>query len=297
MTQPHTSYLVCGTPRCGSTLFCEALMNTGMAGRPEEYFLPSNEALWRERWGSVTSKNYLAAVMQQGTTPNGVFGAKIMWGYFDHFVSSLQQLPEQKKRERAAHDLMKRTFPNLHYIWIKRRDKVRQAISHAKARQTNVWAVTSETRPLLTKKPVFSFEQIDLMVQELEAQEAAWKNYFLENGIDPFVVVYEDLAARYEEVALEALRYLGVAHEPVKFAPSRMKKQADEESEVWVQRYLYLKSKSIPHRLLSYANGRLVTFLQTTTVGRSLYEMRTLANCTRFGYNKGGGTIYEYHLQ
>jgi hypothetical protein len=30
--QPHTSYLVCGTPRCGSTLLCEALMNTGMAG-------------------------------------------------------------------------------------------------------------------------------------------------------------------------------------------------------------------------------------------------------------------------
>src|SRR5205823_4062494 len=35
---PHTSYLVCATPRSGSTLLCEALNNTGLAGHPQEYF-------------------------------------------------------------------------------------------------------------------------------------------------------------------------------------------------------------------------------------------------------------------
>src|SRR6201991_2549603 len=38
MTQPNRSYLVCATPRSGSTLLCEALKSTGVAGRPEEYF-------------------------------------------------------------------------------------------------------------------------------------------------------------------------------------------------------------------------------------------------------------------
>ena len=32
------SYLVCATPRSGSTLVCKALRATGVAGRPEEYF-------------------------------------------------------------------------------------------------------------------------------------------------------------------------------------------------------------------------------------------------------------------
>src|SRR5438046_662736 len=36
--QPQCSYLVCATPRSGSTLLCEALANTGIAGNPKEYF-------------------------------------------------------------------------------------------------------------------------------------------------------------------------------------------------------------------------------------------------------------------
>ncbi|MGI9058103.1 MAG: Stf0 family sulfotransferase [Ktedonobacteraceae bacterium] len=35
---PTCSYLVCATPRSGSTLLCEALANTGIAGNPKEYF-------------------------------------------------------------------------------------------------------------------------------------------------------------------------------------------------------------------------------------------------------------------
>jgi trehalose 2-sulfotransferase len=32
------AYLVCATERSGSTLLCELLAATGVAGRPEEYF-------------------------------------------------------------------------------------------------------------------------------------------------------------------------------------------------------------------------------------------------------------------
>src|SRR6185312_2619123 len=33
-----SSYIVCATQRSGSTLLCEALKSTGVAGRPEEFF-------------------------------------------------------------------------------------------------------------------------------------------------------------------------------------------------------------------------------------------------------------------
>src|SRR3954468_23615004 len=36
--RPDRSYLVCATPRSGSTLVCHALEETEVAGRPEEYF-------------------------------------------------------------------------------------------------------------------------------------------------------------------------------------------------------------------------------------------------------------------
>jgi LPS sulfotransferase NodH len=34
----ESSYLVCGTPRSGTSLLCRLLAATGVAGRPEEYF-------------------------------------------------------------------------------------------------------------------------------------------------------------------------------------------------------------------------------------------------------------------
>ena len=259
--QPQTSYLVCGTPRSGSTLLCEVLENTGLAGRPEEYFLPKNEQDWQELWGTSTYKEYLAEVFKRATTFNGVFGAKLMWYDLNPLVSKVRQISNYKGS--SASDLMMTVFPNLHYIWIKRRDKVRQAISHARARQTNIWAIRTEAAPLPKNKPVFSFEQIDFMVHELEAQEVAWQKYFAKNGIQPFVVLYEDLELRYKEVAIQILKYLSITGaENVDFLPMRLRKQADEESEQWVQRYHSCKKEFKRYRLISFANGLLTPFLQ-----------------------------------
>ncbi|MBA2345033.1 MAG: hypothetical protein H0V83_08120, partial [Rubrobacter sp.] len=38
VARPKLSYLICATPRSGSTLLCEALGNTGISGRPAEHF-------------------------------------------------------------------------------------------------------------------------------------------------------------------------------------------------------------------------------------------------------------------
>src|SRR5919202_4203540 len=35
---PRLSYLVCATPRSGSTLLCDVLTSTGVAGRPQEFW-------------------------------------------------------------------------------------------------------------------------------------------------------------------------------------------------------------------------------------------------------------------
>src|SRR6478672_526429 len=121
---PDCCYLVCATPRSGSTLLCHLLDQTGVAGHPAEYFealqhsgLPRQpvEYFDRERhaniverlafrempsddseptpnplWSPDTYGRYLAWAIEQGTTPNGVFGAKLMWGYLGDFATLLR---------------------------------------------------------------------------------------------------------------------------------------------------------------------------------------------------------------
>jgi len=52
--KPHTVFIVWATRRSGSGLLCEALWNTGLAGRPDEYFLPGIEKKNSEILGTST---------------------------------------------------------------------------------------------------------------------------------------------------------------------------------------------------------------------------------------------------
>jgi trehalose 2-sulfotransferase len=266
--QPHTSYLVCSTPRSGSTLLCEALKNTGLAGQPEEYFMPDNEAFFKELWGVSNYADYVERVIKEGTSPNGVFGAKIMWGYVDSFVGKLRSIPEYERL--PVPELLSTVFPNLRYIWITRSDKVQQAVSLEKANQTNVWAIIDETSPdktplsssqlkesqisklkisghhplaWLYRSPstgelYFDFAHTDVLLDMIESYEAIWQSYCTQNAITPLTAVYEELVATYEQTAIQILHELNVpVPEALEFPPMRMKKQADMLSEEWVQRY------------------------------------------------------------
>lgn len=242
--RPHTSYLVCATPRSGSFLLCEALKNTGLAGWPEEYFWRDDGPFWSERWGVSNYADYLDKAIEEGTTPNGVFGAKVMWGYFDDFVSKLQQLP--KYRELTMPNLLAVVFPNLHYIWIMRRDKVRQAVSFWKAIETGIWAWSTDEPPTPAKEPTFNFEAIDHLKNEIEQHEAAWQRYFADCRVEPFTVVYEELVSAYEATALAALRYLNIPiPKDLVFAERRLKKQAAALSEQWMERYYQLRGMDL----------------------------------------------------
>lgn len=289
--QPHTSYLVCGTPRSGSSLLCETLTQTGIAGRPEEYFQPANVIIWKEPWGTSTSAEYLARTIDHCTTPNGVFGVKMMWGYFDYFLRAVSQIPGHNKHKMPVHTRLQAIFPNLHYIWIKRRDTLRQAISQAKALQTNQWVVRGDHAsivgarglpPLLApaldlptaQRPAFSFLQIDFLAQEIELHNAAWQRYFTQNGIHPLVIVYEDFVAHYEQTVREALQHLALpGADRLPIAPVSTKKQADAQSEQWVQRYLRCKSQA-QYRLLSHMlRSPLAVALASKRVSVTLLHM------------------------
>src|SRR5436305_5474124 len=265
---PVSSYLVCATPRSGSTLLCHLLDQTGVAGHPEEYFEdlrhsrrprrpheyfdPARHANIIERlafrempdgterrpnplWMPETYDRYLAWALEQGTTPNGVFGAKLMWGYLGDFAQLLRGIDGMAGLRVPV--LLDRAFPGLRYVQITREDKVRQAVSLWRAVQTQAWRRDEEAEARAAAGPVFSFRAINYLVRLLTAHDASWDAYFLGMGTEPLKVTYEELASAREPVVHRVLDHLGIdAPDDLGLEAPRLSVQADELAEEWVRR-------------------------------------------------------------
>jgi LPS sulfotransferase NodH len=230
---PSTSYFVCGTPRAGTNLLTGLLKSTGIAGRPEEYFWRDDMPFWSQRWKTSTFAEYVAAAIRAGATPNGVFGAKLMWGYMDDFLGRLCALPGPS--EASDRVLVERFFGSCVFIWLWRDDLVAQAVSWAKAIQTGVWYDHLGDRPLGPTE--FDFDQIESLAHEAADHNRAWGLWFAENQIEPLAIRYEDLASDQGEGTQRALAFLGLEIPDGLPIVEQTRRQRDALNEEWIQRF------------------------------------------------------------
>jgi hypothetical protein len=143
--------------------------------------------------------------------------------------------PERGELSLAEH--FDRVFPNLRYVWVTRRDKVRQAVSLVKARQSSQWKAMSP-QPQRADVASYDFGLVDSALRTIVDEECAWEEYFTHAGVTPVTVVYEDFVRDYESTVRGLLDHLEtpLPNEFVFPAP-RLHKQADRVSEEWVERY------------------------------------------------------------
>jgi trehalose 2-sulfotransferase len=220
-TETVRSYAVCALPRSGSSLLCELLFDSGLAGAPTEYFDSRQMALFRERWGARDFAGYLRALLERKTGPNGVFGFKA------HFFQLAEAFPDGG---------LEAAFPALRHVHISRRDRLRQAISWARALQTDHWALDHE--PIESPPVVFDRRQIDLLLGRIEGRERAWEAFFERAGTEPMRLTYEELVAAPEATVAAVLHHIGVEPpEHLALGPPTLRRQADEVTEQWVARY------------------------------------------------------------
>src|ERR1700753_877289 len=271
---PDRSYIVCATPRSGSTLVCHALGETGVAGRPEEYFealrhsgrprrpeeyfLGVEDQSIRDHLGEraigseppprsplrgrPADDRYLEWAFEAGTTPNGIFGAKLMWGYFGEFVSLLRNVPAY--RDLPLAELLPAVFPDLTFVRVVRANKVRQAVSLWKAVQTATWredqatstavsveddgsppyrSFIEEHRPQLR----FHYRAIHHLLEGLLTEEPASAPFSGPSGNKPILVLYENFAGDYETSTMNLLERLDLSPpDDFSFQP-RLKKQSE----------------------------------------------------------------------
>jgi LPS sulfotransferase NodH len=200
-----TSYIICGTPRSGSTLLCKMLASA-RAGKPGSFFREPDIAEWADRWQvahpdgtetAVFDRTYLAAMLAGGRGGTDIFGLRIMWGSvataairFDRAHGGSVDIAQRFQTMLGETPL---------YIHLSRTDKVAQAISLYRAEQSGLWhlaadgsVIEGETSP----QPVtYNAHRIAQIVTERTSDDEAWNRFFADRGLKPVRLTYEAISA------------------------------------------------------------------------------------------------------
>ena len=174
--------LICTTPRSGSSLLSNLMSESGLMGKPKEYF--GNNDLMSQMMYRLKSKNiveYVKGVQACRTTANGVFSAKLM---FDQWEQAFGTEP------------LESFFEKIKYIRLLRRDAVAQAVSMTKADASGVWSTPFTEIPndyLIKTAPEINEEFIRGSFAYLHSCNLGWEKYFNKNSKrEVLTLYYED---------------------------------------------------------------------------------------------------------
>jgi trehalose 2-sulfotransferase len=216
------SYIVASSYRSGSNYFCWELWRTGVLGAPVEFLNPYDALpVLMNRFKASSPGDYITKLIERRSSKNGVFGLKTHSHHFEVFLKQYPQLLE--------------ALAPVTFIHINRRNTLAQAVSMAKALQTDFWTsrIESERPPLQ-----YDRELIAKCLEEVEQQELKWPRWFEAHGIEPFHVVYEDLLADTPKAIRSIVELLGVANdEPDDVLVPPTKRQGDGTNRDWIERF------------------------------------------------------------
>ncbi len=271
---PSRGYLLCCIERTGSNLLGQALAGTGIAGRPVEYFNPveQNTPWMRDILGGLSMVEGLPKILMAGTTPNGLFGAKVHCRHFRYLGMSVNREWDDSQRTAmyellrsgspnllsyaAARELLLSRFsnlrahatayaflrsrlPDLRMIWLKRQNMVARAISHFRAGKTGIWHQTSSNVGIAPVKQLHDFDLPEIHTLYCLGcfEEELWQRFFEEYEISNYCVTYEELVTDYESTVHRVLGFLGVERPNMLIPPPVSFRQSDALSEEWEERY------------------------------------------------------------
>jgi hypothetical protein len=112
---------------------------------------------------------FVRAARRAGSTPNGVFAARVMWGTMHRIVDGLDTA-----RRRRDLDVLVDAFGPLRLVHLRRDDVVGQAVSWARAEQTGYWQDGDRS----SAQPRFEFDQVAALVPTIREHNAAWSTWF-----------------------------------------------------------------------------------------------------------------------
>jgi LPS sulfotransferase NodH len=165
-----------------------------------------------------------------------VFGSKLMCNQLRELHALAGELPEYRGLEIA--ELLQALFGQPVYVWVSRRDKVRQAVSMWRALQSRRWRHEEDGQGGPRPTPVYRFAGVEHLVGLFEAEDRAWEEFFTRHGVHALRIVYEDdLDHDPGRAVASVLQRLGVTAPEGWHAPEPMARQSDSVSEEWIAAY------------------------------------------------------------
>jgi LPS sulfotransferase NodH len=211
-------YAICTQPRSGSNLLCQVLSSTGQLGHPLEYFnAPARRALGLPDFPD-SPKLQIEAILRLGATPNGVYGLKLFASQFAAVSARLRWTE---------------LLPNLHFVYLSREDLLGQAISWARALQSEQYRSTQPAK----RAPRYDAKLIRSRLMAIVRERAQWEAFFARTGIEPLRIVFERFL---EDRAGQVAQVAGLVDVPNPIVdPSRvdLAMQRDCTTQQWKQRF------------------------------------------------------------
>ncbi len=243
----YDGYIICATPRSGSTLLCDLLASTGSTGEPDSYYGRKFVDWWASQWGLADRKTmtkqafneaYLAAAIKAGKAGTSIFGLRLMQENLAELCVVLDQLFRGLVSDEAR---LEAAFGRVLFVHLFRADKLAQAVSLVKAKQTGLWHVapdgTEVERLAPPADPKYDFQQIRSELVRLESHDKCWVKWFEQQGIEALRVEYETLSAEPAATLAGICKALGVAGASCKQVSPGVAKLADDISAEWISRY------------------------------------------------------------
>lgn len=210
-------------PRSGSNFLCDMLRRTSLAA-PLEYYYPYEFEMRREAWNAINDgdkidMNLITNAQQWFEYVVGSGAVKTTWQGYSLMLEEAGELIDRV---------------NMKFVYLRRHDKLRQAISWLRAEQSGIWTSLDQNN----KGYCYNRELIQEKLIDIIDQETRW-NKFFENT--PHInMFYEDLD--YNVISdIEKLLGRDRPHDywdTHKKILTQYNILRDDETERWVQHFL-----------------------------------------------------------
>lgn len=222
-------YLICSSPRSGSTLLGQMLYDSRVAGDPLEYLNSAYMTAAQQRFGhSRSMSDYLAVLEKYRTSENGVFGMKIHWSHFEKIF----------KDESSKINFLDRWGK---IIFIRRKNKILQAVSLFRASRSNIWS--SLDQDFQSPDPSSSGDKFEPALLSKFLQYVIWQDQCWETRLNQLarpiqVIYYEDMIENWDVVSKEVLQFVSESSEVV--PAMGLEKQRSEHDDLALEFTRYL---------------------------------------------------------
>lgn len=226
------AYLIAATPRTGSSLLCEGLAASGVAGFPREYCSAEDTATWCDYAGCTSHFAYFERFVEQGRSENGVFGAKLMWLQFLTWGGDARRY---RGCTGETLDIIRSLIGPFAVVRLSREDRLRQAVSFVRAGLTGQWSRRRTDMEGPAQWPVYDADEIRSIARLIDSHEDSWEVAMQAFDGPIFRTTYEALESDYRGTVSDVLTFLEL--KPIRSIPDPvLTRQADGMTDKWVAR-------------------------------------------------------------